>query len=347
MKKTGFNIIIHLLILLPLLASCRQELCYDHFPAVDVALSWEREWERDYGMLHSENWDKDYYGYDYESLRPEVPGAITMLRTNDEGISTESYLTPSGGEVIVELSDKFSFLIYNNDTEYIVLSDIASLTNARATTTSRTRGSISFLEAKHPGTRSMNPPDAFYASYLDNVDKVNVHEMRHLPVKMQPLVYTYLVRYEFDNGLEYVELARGALAGMAESVYLHSGRTSDESAILLYDCELTSYGCEAKVGSFGIPGFPDEYYGKKSPREADHPYTLNLEILLKNGNVLEYNFDVSDQIAKQPRGGVITVSGISIKKEDAQYAAGFDVDLNDWGKHEDIELPVSAVPDSP
>ena len=46
---------------------------------------------------------------------------------------------------------------------------------------------------------------------------------------MHPLVFTYLVRYEFSHGVEYVSLARGALSGMAQAVWLNSGHTSDEA----------------------------------------------------------------------------------------------------------------------
>ena len=160
---------------------------------------------------------------------------------------------------------------------------------------------------------------------------------------MQPLVYTYVIRYEFEAGLQHVALARGAIAGLAESVYLRDGRTSDEPIILLYDCDIKDYGCEAHVKSFGIPGFPDEYYGRAGDNAAERPYTLNLEVMLTNGKTIEFNFDIADQLQKQPRGGVITVSGITIEDEknepEPSPSGGFDVDLGGWGE-EEIDLPV-------
>lgn len=334
------------LLLLPALESCRTEICYNHFPVADVSLSWEQEWERDYGMGHSAAWNKDFYGFEYAELRPSIPEWVSLVRYSKDGeVTSEKYFPSEGGELMLSPQYDDSFLLYNGDTEYIVLTDLASLPDARATSTSRTRTSISYIMEHHPNVRSVNPPDILYSAYVGNLPDVKVHEKETVPVRMQPLVYSYLVRYEFEEGLEHVALARGALAGMAESVYLHDGRTSDETTIILYDCDVKDYGCEARVRSFGVPGFPDKYYGRKAPGDAGDPYTLNLEVMLKNGKTMEFNFDISDQLANQPRGGIITVGGISIKEEQAKpdpVESGFDVDLDSWGSGIDVDVPMNV-----
>lgn len=326
------------------LTSCRHELCYNHFPTLSVSLTYEHEWERDYGMAHADNWDSGYHGFEYSSLRPDRPEWINLIRFSNGGDSSEHFLTPDGGNV--SLNGDCTLLFYNGDTEYIVLSDMASLPDARASATSRSRSTIPYLSERHPDTRSTNPPDVLYSAFIDRAPSVAAHETKYLPVKMQPLVYTYVVRYEFEYGLQHVNIARGALGGMAESVLLRDGSTSDEATIILYDCEMKSYGCEAHVRSFGIPGFPDEYYGKSRDEAGERPYSLNLEVLLKNGKMATFNFDITDQMEKQPRGGVITVSGLRI--EDYQNdpgdepSGGFNVDLSDWGDPIDIDLPVGT-----
>ena len=50
------------------------------------------------------------------------------------------------------------------------------------------------------------------------------------------------------------------------------------------------------------------YTSTRAPRS----HALNLEVRLKNGIIKNFYFDVSDQIAKQPQGGVIVVKGIEI-----------------------------------
>ena len=184
---------------------------------------------------------------------------------------------------------------------------------------------------------TVNQPDMLYGSYMESYVAERSIETDVIPVTMHPLVFTYLVRYEFSHGLEYVSLARGALAGMAQAVWLNSGRTSDEAATVLYDCTVEYFGTQALVRSFGIPDFPNEHYGTRAGRK----YGLNLEVRLKNGKIKSFDFDVTDQVAAQPQGGVIVVKGIEISDEaGTDGGSGFDVDVDDWGDYEDIELPL-------
>ena len=344
MKMTRrYNIIAVVLAMLPVLVSCRQELCYNHFPAVQVHLEWEQEWERDYGMHHATTWDAGLHGFDYSYLHPTLPEWVNLVKFNRDGTNDDNFLNVEGGRVSVDNDNDGSYLLYNGDTEYIVLRDMASLNDARATTTSRSRAgsSLQYLQSLAPSSRTANPPDLLYAAFVEEAPFVDFHQTMHLPVKMQPLVYTYVIRYEFEHGREHVALARGAIGGMAESVYLRNGTTSDETTILLFDCSLTDYGCEAHVRSFGVPSFPDDYYGKSRDTGQSVPVAVNLELMLTNGKYVEFNYDVSDQIDKQPRGGVIRIQGVRVEDEqNIGTGGGFDVDLSGWNDPVEIELPI-------
>lgn len=340
--KRIYNKIAVILLAGTLLTACnRTELCYDHFPKATLSFTWEQEWERDYGMRHPANWDASYHGFDYDHLRPETSEWINLVQYRKNNPDSEHFFSPEGGEITYQEMDDYSYLFYNGDTEYIILSDIASLPDARASATPRSRSSIAHVMERHPGARSANPPDILYSAFIEKVPTIGVHETKQIPVKMQPLVYTYVIRYEFEYGIKHIALARGALGGMAESVYLRDGRTSDESIILLYDCEIKDYGCEAHVKSFGIPGLPDEYYGRADNNASERPYTLNLEVLQTNGKTKEFNIDIADQIKKQPRGGVIIVKGLRIEDEEnkSEMSGDFDVDLSGWGQV-DVDFPL-------
>lgn len=342
MKLSRLQLIAFMILMMSAMMSCRDELCYNHFPSLAVSLSWEHEWERDYGMKHSANWDADLHGFGYDDLRPEKPEWVNLIRFTSDGLRHEHYIGTEGEDLIVDENESQPMLLYNGDTEYIVLSDIASPPVARASATGRSRASLTYVSEKHPAARTTNPPDVLYAAYVPTTPLVKIHEKKTVPVKMQPLVYTYLIRYEIEYGAEHIALARGALGGMAESVYLVDGRTSEEPAIVLYDCDVRDFGCEARVRSFGIPGFPDEYYGRTETEAPERIYTLNLEVRLKNGKFLEFNHDVTDQIANQPRGGVIKVSGLRIEDSDSFSDSGFSVEVDGWGDRVDIDLPVNS-----
>ena len=242
------------------------------------------------------------------------------------------------GDIVRMRPGEHSLLLYNNDTEYIVFDDMNSFASAKATTRTRTRASYGgnpYMENTVENT--VNAPDMLYGNYMENYTAERKTETDELPVTMHPLVFTYLVRYEFSHGLEYVALARGALAGMAGAVWLNSGRTSEEAVTILYDCSVEDFGAQACVHSFGIPDYPNEHYTARAERR----YGLNLEVRLKNGKVKSFDFDVTDQVAVQPQGGVIVVSGIEISDEDGtEGGSGFEVDVEDWGEYEDVELPL-------
>ena len=87
-----------------------------------------------------------------------------------------------------------------------------------------------------------------------------------------------------------------------------------------------------------MPNFPGDHYVRQSIAQRQG---LNLEVMLKNGKIKTFEFDVSDQLTSQPRGGVITVSGLTVTDEEAGGDTGFNVNVDDWGEYEDIELPLN------
>lgn len=332
--------------LVGMFSSCEhKELCFnhdEHAPKSDVRIeaNYEREWE--YTYKDGTDWENystwmTAFGMEYDALRPGIPEGLRVQVYNADGSNNIFNIDPEGGTVQMRPGEH-SLLFYNNDTEYIVFDDIQNYAAARATTRTRTRSSYMGNPYTENGTENtVNPPDMLYGSYLESyvAERTSIADV--IPVTMHPLVFSYLVRYEFSHGLEYVALARGALAGMAEAVWLNSGNTSAESATVLYDCTIEDFGAQAIVHSFGVPDFPNEHYSTR----AEGKHALNLEIRLKNGKIKSFDFDVTDQVAAQPQGGVILVSGIEISDEEGmEGGSGFDVDIEDWGEYEDIELPL-------
>lgn len=325
-----------------LLSGCRKELCYDHDEhafsvKVDVAATWEQEWERSYDTDWQSVWNPAW-SQSYDDLRPGIPTGIRARVYGDGTAESEANLASEGGRLYMG-EGTHDLLFYNNDTEYIVFNDIAALASARATTRSLTRSSF---KAMHEDERTVNQPDMLYGAYIGDYETQPAQQAVSLPVRLQPLTYTYLVRYEFQQGQKYVALARGALAGMAESVYLNDGHTGPEAATVMFDCTLQDYGPEATVKFFGIPDYPGDHYGDGT-RATERTYHLNLEVRLTNGTMKTFEFDVTDQVKKQPRGGVITVSdGLVITDEEGETGSGggFDVNVEGWGDYIDIPLPL-------
>ncbi len=328
------------------LVSCdNKNLCFDHWDhamrySVDYRLSWQRDWEYplEGGVDWQDNWDRHDFGMTYDFLRPSKPSGV-RVRIYTDGYNNEQSNIPADGGIVNMTPGEHQILLYNNDTEYIVFNDITSLAQATATTRSRFRVTYIGNSAIEPREEenTVNPPDFLGVHYISSYRAEKTQVPTVVDVTMKPLVCRYLVRYYFAHGLEYVGVARGALAGMSGSVYLTGGHTGSDVVTVLYDCEVKPWGVETIVNTFGVPNYPNTDFSR-----SHGPYGLNVEMRLKNGCIINYDFDVTEQIVRQPRGGVIEVEGISIPDELGKEDTGsFDVNIDGWSEYEDINIDLS------
>lgn len=309
-----------------------------------IELKFISEWENSHtaGLNWKEEW-ADSFGVAYDELRPKLPEGVRARVYRPDGQVDLFNFPISGGVLHLYEPQDYSLIFYNNDTEYIIFNDLEDYVSAHATTRSRMRPSYKGNTVLSKGgtkteETTVGPPDMLYGSYIDSYNPEKVPLNDTLSVTMHPLVFIYLVRYEFSHGLQYVAGTKGALAGMAKSVYLTTGKTGKDEATILYDCELKDFGSQALVRSFGIPDFPNPDY-TRGPQK----FGLTLEVTLKNGLQKNFDFDVTDQLVKQPHGGVIIVRGIEVPDEAGESGGvggggGFDVDVDGWGDFEDIEI---------
>lgn len=308
---------------------------YDAYKDYDVDLGWtEEEVSAKMGGL-------------MENVVPTVPDGIRVQVMKDGGHYLTSNVGASDGSIYLADGD-YSLLFYNNNTEAIVFNlDAAEGEVFSITTRTRTRATYEgnpLLTTRTDNT--VTEPDVLFFHYQPQYTVDSSQESATLEVEMRPLVFTYVIRFNFVRGMEYVALARGALEGMAESVSLNDGTTSDVEATILYECELTDDGIVAAVKSFGIPSYtPNTQVARLLSRKAyseGNLYGVTLEVRLVDGSLKTFNFDVTDQVELQPCGGVITLDGIEITEDDLEQSDGsaFWVEIEDWGEYEDITLPL-------
>lgn len=337
--------ILILFLLIAAVSSCEhKDLClYHHDHAfqyhVMIEADYRLEWEEnmtDY-MDWESNWPDNYVEYD--SLRPDKPIGLRVVNYPHSipGGHKTSNVAADGG-VVYFSEGTHDILFYNNDTEYILMASTEKFATSRATTSTRTRTTYKGnpFATKSGEEITVNPPDMLYGNFINGYQAQRLEEPDLLKVTLHPLVFTYKIRFEFKSGLEYVSLARGTLAGMARSVNMSTGYTSSEIATILYDCEIKDYGVGAYVNSFGIPGYPNTNYTK-----AGNVYAVNLECRMKNGKIKSFDFDVTEQVERQPHGGVIIIKDLVVTETEGSTSSGsFDVTVSDWGEYKDIELPL-------
>ena len=123
--------------ILLLLSGCRKDLCYTHDEhgwavKVNVVADWEQEWERMHETDWEQNWMEDF-SCSYDELRPDVADGIRVLVYPDQGDRYNEYNLEAEGGRLSMAEGMNSLLFYNNDTEYIVFSDLDASAAASAT----------------------------------------------------------------------------------------------------------------------------------------------------------------------------------------------------------------------
>ena len=322
-------------LVLTTLTGCRKDLCYNHYREVTVTTDYEQEWERNNGFDVRSAWDDDVLGHAYEDFTP-APGQLVacLIYNKDTGTSTITYLTEQTEHITMPAGNN-SLMFFNNENDVMEFYNLDDRTTAMCVTVQRSRATYS-PESDEEVT--VAEPEMMYGCYLSDVDTVGIHEKRDLQAHMTPLVYTYVINVRFDHGLEYVSLARGAVSGMARGVFLRDGGTTAETATILFDeCIITNRGLVTKLYAYGPPNYLDSDFNGPAPSRSLYNSStgnqrLNIEVMLSNGTIKEFYFDISDQIALQPTGGLITVSGARVEDDEAVAGdgSGWDPTLDNW-----------------
>lgn len=361
-----------LLLLLPALAACTHKELYmggNPAPSLVLQVDWHLEWNIKYVIDWETEWNPEWE-MDWSKVTPDEPEGVRLVTERISDGYRQVFNLPAGGGKVTLQPDTYTALLHNNDTEYIVFEETDRVASVTATTRTRTRSPYS---DNNPSETTVNQPDFLFASYaeefhIEELDEwVDGEEERVLvvDVPMHPVVFSYIIRFEFDRGKEYINEARGALSGMAGTVSLSNRRTLDDVVTVLYDdAEVSDYGVEAVVRSFGLCNFdpvptdeypdghfytPDETTAGDTQARSDRPkadeqmrHILTLELALKSGQVKTFEVDVTDRMREQPRGGVLLIQGLEVTPEEGEgsQTGGFEVSVDDWGNSEDIDLPL-------
>ncbi|MDR1369298.1 MAG: DUF5119 domain-containing protein [Dysgonamonadaceae bacterium] len=142
----------------------------------------------------------------------------------------------------------------------------------------------------------------------------------------------------------------GVVTGMANSVFLASGKSGNEPANhaftlnnrTFYSDNPTDGDMSRSFLCFGLPGMT---YDPLQLGETTH--TLLLDILLRNGEHADYSLDVTVTSDNDAATGLILqitpgdpVTLPEVPGIDSSDGGGFDPDVNGWGENTDVPTPI-------
>lgn len=226
-------------------------------------------------------------------------------------------------------------------------------------------------------TRAFYQPEQLFAGYeagIDvnkNLDGFEYDEdrktwVRHLEMQLHPVTYLYLLQVILhnnnQNGVRKVTSIDGNanLSGMARLVNLNTGITGSDAITVNTNVRMkkdmafkdgeTVDIIGGKVYTFGIPKLNASSLSTRSyieslqkVRDADlgNRHYMDVTMQFNNGKDSTLVFDVTDQVRKLYRGGVITVE-LDMNKVPMPYrpgGSGFDAVVKDFEEKEwEIEM---------
>ena len=223
--------------------------------------------------------------------------------------------------------------------------------------TGQTMSSAMYQSPKY--TRSFYQPEQLFAAYTQaveinkNLDGFTYDAARNVWVKqlqmlLTPVTYIYLTQViiHHNNGRITGVDGNANLSGMARSVNLNTGVTGDDPVTVYYYTRFKK-GCDKNGENVDIAGGRLVTFGmcNINGSRANATYNdgvrhyMDLNMQFNNGMDSTFVFDVTNQVRRRYKGGVLTVEldADTIKIPTRKGGSGFDAtvkDFEDGGTHE-------------
>ncbi len=208
-------------------------------------------------------------------------------------------------------------------------------------------------------TRSFYQPEGLFSAYTQaveinkNLDGFTYDASRDVWVKqlqmmLTPITYIYLTQViiHHNNGRITGVDGNANLSGMARSVNMNTGVTGSDAVTVYYNVRFKK-GCDMNGESVDIAGGRLMSFGmcnvngsraEETVDDGTHHY-MDVHMQFNNGMDSTFVFDVTKQVQKRYKGGVITVEldADTIKIPTRKGGSGFDAvvkDFEDGGTHE-------------
>ena len=261
--------------------------------------------------------------------------------------------------------------IYSPDQTQVVVIDDSNLDYVWATTT-RSRYPLNIPALKDQALPH-NHPEIFYSAYEQDVhisnnkedydyyDEVENVWVKHLKCEMQPLVFIYLVQVIVHNNSDGRIVGPSqstVITGVASGVNVTTGATGHESTNVIFDMRMKKdlpyrNGARAdimggKLTTFGLCDMPSwsRSRGQAFAGRADVDNYMMLGLHFINGADSTFVYPITDQMRRQPHGGIITIEiladtiTVPIKPGGGGGGSMFDPNVNPYEPGDTTEIEI-------
>lgn len=297
-----------------LMSGCRhkdiiEDIGQDGFPIVKVEYNWdETEFFRPDGLANlfysSESYAKSYWRFDFR---------------------------PSGGTMRLPKGE-YDIVVFNNDTENILFSEINNLDDLTFSTSEIDTSEIPEDQLPFPPQRIYAQPDKMWATILKNIVIEESAEPQTVFLSPKRITRDYNVEM---TGIENLESALRYYAVISDLTHIFKASTLEQTGVLAsignFMQPIDDTSISTTITNFGIN------------KESTHQ-KLAVYMWLADGSRKVYLYDVTDQIRQAPDSMnlMIRVKGPSLPEITPGEGGtggegGMDVGVDNWD-FIDIEL---------
>ena len=334
------------------------DVFWDYKTEIDSSYNWREEWY--YG------WDDDDQAF-FGEIGYAKPSSFQIRRYYTGNTAYGDHTS-----VLADLIDSYSYsasfdwgywdmLAWN---EVVTPDGIQSLRLDEQTTldhvtayTGQTMNAARYQSPKY--TRAFYQPEGLFSAYTQAVeinkdlDGFVYDESRNVWVKqlqmlLRPVTYIYLTQViiHHNNGRITGVDGNANLSGMARSVNVNTGVTDNDPITVHYyvrfkkNCDMKGENVDIVGGrlmTFGMCNL-DPSRSTTTVNDGKHHY-MDVNMQFNNGMDSTFVFDVTKQVQKRYKGGVLTIEldADTIKIPTRKGGSGFDAvvkDFEDGGTHE-------------
>ena len=318
-----------------------------NFDFAVIELSLDVYWDYNIGFNTSYDWRTDwYYGWDDEDNRIfghlgyVMPTAFDLRRyyMGETGqahhTQVDAYYVKGNSYTGEFRLGYWDLLVWNEigqEVQSVVIDETSSLDSVTAST-NQTMNQVRYNPRY---THSFNQPEELFAGYEQNLnidknlegftyDSVRNVYVKQLNLQLEPRSYIYLTQIILHHNHGRVTGTSGIsnLSGMARSTNLNTGVAGSDPVTVSYDVrmkrDVTVKGEQVdiiggRLVTFGLCGLNPNAIstrrnGGQPTRANDRKrHLLDVDMQFNNGTDSTLVFDVTEQIARRFRGGVITI----------------------------------------
>ena len=210
-------------------------------------------------------------------------------------------------------------------------------------------------------THSFYQPEDLFSAYEQGVeinrdlrgfeyDAVNNVYIKRLNLVLEPITYIYLTQVILHNNRNRIVGVDGTanLSGFSRTTVVNTGITDNDGITVYYNtrfkpnCDKEGESVDIAGGrlmTFGICGQNANRVKNREELEDPYQHFLDLTVLFNNGMDSTFVFDVTEQVRRRWKGGVITVELDldTIRIPSRSGGSAFDAvvkDFEDGGTHE-------------